>query len=109
MKGVQQVGGQHSLGNDGLFKIWNFHGWMENRDLLGFSPADLYGCSPYPPMRTIKCGMASRYSMRPKNAAMAAQAVTIQKAGKSVSGWAVWHSRAVVMRGEMGSMWRANR
>ena len=53
-------------------------------------------------MRTIKCGMARRKRTRPKNAAMAAQAVTIQKAGKSVSSWAVRHSRAVVIRGEMG-------
>ena len=53
-------------------------------------------------MRTIKCGMASRYSTRPRKVAMTAQAVTIQKAGKSVSGCAVRHSRAVVMRGEMG-------
>ena len=52
-------------------------------------------------MRTIKCGMARRKRTRPKNAAMAAQVVTIKKAGKSVSGWAVGHSRAVVIRGEM--------
>ena len=33
-------------------------------------------------MRTIKCGMARRKRTRSKNAAMAAQVVTIKKAGK---------------------------
>ena len=53
-------------------------------------------------MRAIRWGMARRKRTRPRKAAMRAQTVTTQKAGRSVRGWAVRHSRAVVMRGEMG-------